>query len=310
MTIQRFKFGENSKSIIEALETDGAVIIENVLNEERSNDLIKTTTSMLEDTDTCEGLFHGYNTKRIGGMVGKLQACHGMALNPNVIDVMDHFLLPRCDNYQLQISQLIAIQPGEGKQILHPDDPLFPVELEDENGNRQQKMINVMWAVNDFTKENGATQIIPGSHLWPRDRAPKPEEVEYGEMPKGSCLIYLGSTIHGGGQNSSDHTRLGLVISYCLGWLRQAENQYLSVTREEARKMPEALQRLIGYNVHRPNMGMANGTDPIEVLKNQANNQRVQFKDFMPPEAEKLLEEYHRDTDKHSWADNHKQSAA
>lgn len=303
MTLKKLKFGTSSKEIIEALEKDGAVIILDALQKDKASQLNETTQKMLEQVDTCEGLFHGFNTKRIGGMVGKLEVCHEMALNENVLDVMDHFLLPRCYNYQIQISQLIAIQPGEGKQMLHPDDPLFPVELKD----GQQKMINVMWAVNDFTKENGATQVIPGSHKWSRDREPKPEEVEYAEMPQGSCLIYLGSTIHGGGENISEAARYGLVMSYNLGWLRQAENQYLSVTKEQAQRMPEKLQRLIGYDIHRPNMGMANGTDPIEYLQDSNKNKRIKFKDFMPEEAEEILENHNQDKDSHSWADCNKQ---
>ena len=127
-------------------------------------------------------------------------------------------------------------------------------------------MINVMWALTEFTAENGATHVVPGSHLWLGDRLPEPHEIESAEMSKGSALIYLGSTVHGGGANASDSARLGLTVSYCLGWLRQAENQYLTYPPEVAADFPPALQALIGYSVHRPNVGLVNNRDPIETI--------------------------------------------
>ncbi len=305
MGLQRFGVNSNSTDIINAIEADGAIVLEGVLNDKQQDYLDKEADSLLAEVDRCEGLFHGFHTKRVGGMVGKSKICQSMALNRSVLDVMDHFLLPNCDQYQLNLSQLISIEPGEGKQILHPDDPLFPFEHPG-----TQSMLNVMWAVDDFTIENGATQMVLGSHKWPRDRDATEDEVIQAEMPKGSCLIYLGSAVHGGGENRSNQLRRGLVISYCLGWLRQAENQYLAISREDAQNMPEPLQRLIGYFVHKPNLGMVDGTDPIACLDDDHNdNQRVSFQDFMPKDAEELLKKHYGDDQDVSWAERHKKTA-
>lgn len=298
MEIQRFKHGMNSQKAIEAIEKDGAVIIEAALDNSKQDLLDQEMSFLLENADNCDGIFHGYNTKRVGGLIGKSKVSHQMALDPIVLDVMDHFLLPSCSAYQINLTQLISIGSGEREQILHPDEGLFPFEH-----NGIQSMINVMWAVDDFTKENGATRVAPGSHKWPRDRMPNEDEVTQAEMPKGSYLIYLGSTVHGGGANKSDMARRGIVMSYCLGWLRQAENQYLSVPKDVASTLPERLQRLLGYFVHNPNLGAVDGEDPILWLKNGPKTGRIRFQDFMNEEHQQLLEQHYNQKDSAAWSD-------
>jgi ectoine hydroxylase-related dioxygenase (phytanoyl-CoA dioxygenase family) len=259
---------------------------------------------LLHNAENCEGEFHGFKTKRAGGLLGKSDVCQGMALNPTVLGVMDHFLLPNCSQYQINLTQLISIGPGERQQILHPDDPLFPFEHPN-----YQSMLNVMWAVNDFTAENGATHIAPGSHRWERDRRPEPHEVVQAEMKAGSYLIYLGSAIHGGGANRSASPRTGIVMSYCLGWLRQAEPQHFAVPMEKAKTFPEPLQRLMGYFVHKPNLGAVDGRDPIELLNGAPQPGRVQFKDYMPEDAKRLLKEHYENNGDVAWSDRQKKAS-
>jgi len=110
-------------------------------------------------------------------------------------------------------------------------------------------------------------------------------------MTAGSVLIYLGSLYHSGGQNKTNTSRRGAVISYSLGWLRQAENSYLAYSQEEVSKMPERLQRLLGYFVHSPNLGSVNGRDPIELLSNEGSSD-ITFTEFIPEEAQKILRQY------------------
>ena len=304
MKIQRFYSDADPKKVIAAIEKDGAVIIEEALQGTALNNLEKQTEELLSYTDSCDGIFHGYNTKRAGGLISKLSAAPRMAVDPVVMDVMDHFLLPACSDYQINLTQLISIGPGEKQQILHPDEGLFPFD-----SGENQAMINVMWAVDDFTIENGATRVVPGSHIWPRDRKAEPHEIVQAEMKKGSYLVYLGSTVHGGGENKSDQSRKGIVISYCLGWLRQAENQYLCVPQEFAKQLPEKLQRLLGYFVHKPNLGAVEGVDPINLLKKEGAGVGNAFKDFMTPEAQQLLDQHYKEEDSAGWSDLKKSAA-
>jgi len=107
---------------------------------------------------------------------------------------------------------------------------------------------NTLWALTDFTEENGATRVIPGSHRFDDKLRLKHEDTEPAEMEAGSALLYTGALYHGGGANQSDAVRIGLNITYAVGWLRQEENQYLAVPIEVARELPEDLLRLMGYS--------------------------------------------------------------
>ena len=166
-----------------------------------------------------------------------------MAIHPVILAAMDEFLLKGCGQYQLNLTQAIRIGPGEPQQIMHPDDPLFPYVHPG-----YEAMINCMWAVDEFTAENGATNVVPGSHKWERvglipERVPLPDEITQGVMPAGSVLIYFGSLLHCGGANRTAKPRTGVVLSYCQGWLRQSENQYLAVPlahREDAARKTAA----------------------------------------------------------------------
>lgn len=273
----------SSKDIINVLNCDGAVIVEGLMSPENFMKIDSETKSILKQTDNCKGYFFGFETKRVGSMVGKSEACRELATNSKVLSVMDHFLLPHCSEYQLNLSQLIDIGPGEKEQIIHADDPLFPFE----HSTDMQVMINVMWAIDDFTEENGATRAIVGSHLWERDRHPEGEAIEKAVMKKGSCFIWLGSTRHGGGANHSLSRRRGVVISYNLGWLKSTDNHFLSIPMGEVKKYPQKLQRLLGYFVHKPNLNVVDGRDPIELLSDHKSDGT--FNEFLPEGIEEVL---------------------
>lgn len=272
------------------LERDGCIVITGVLDDLRLQKLRREIEAGFQSVPMCRGNFFGFMTKRMSSILAKSDIAQEMAISPLVLSVMDHFLLKSCRQYQLNLTQAIQIYPGEPAQIMHTDDLMFPFELPVVG---DQKMINCMWAVDKFTTANGATNLVPGSHKWPRDRQPEAHEIVSGEMPAGSLLIYFGSLQHGGGANKSLEPRTGLVISYCLGWLRQAENHYLALPKELVSCFPERLQKLAGYFVHEPNLGALDGRDPIEVLQDTNIADQV-FEEFLPEEVQGLLSEYRR----------------
>ncbi|MFT7433012.1 MAG: ectoine hydroxylase-related dioxygenase (phytanoyl-CoA dioxygenase family) [Alphaproteobacteria bacterium] len=287
--IQTLLNNTESKSIIQSLEADGAVIINDMLDMHSLNLLESECNDTLKQRRNCNGYFFGFETKRVGSMVGKSKSCRDMATNSLILKVMDHFLLPHCSQYQLNLSQLISIGSGEKSQIIHADDPMFPFP----HDNDMQVMINVMWAIDDFTEENGATNVITGSHLWDRDRHPTGDDtIEPAVMKKGSCLIWLGSARHGGGANKTLTSRRGVVISYNLGWLKSSDNHFLSISKEDTMSYPRKLQELLGYFVHKPNLNMVDGGDPIEVLQSDNDNDRT-FLEFLPEGVESVLKEHY-----------------
>lgn len=278
------------KEINEILERDGCLVITGLLDPVRMLKLKKELELSFAEVGMCQGNFFGFATKRISSVLVKSEISREMVIDPIILQVMDHFLLKSSRNYQLNLTQAIQICSGEPAQMIHTDDLMFPVELPTLG---DQKMINCMWAVDDFTSANGATNLVPGSHKWPRDRQPEPDEIVQGEMPAGSVLIYFGSLLHGGGANKTAKPRTGLVLSYCLGWLRQAENHYLALPIDLLKSFPERLQRLAGYFVHEPNLGALNGRDPIEILQDKSIfNQR--FEEFIPAEFQGALGEHRR----------------
>lgn len=287
--IQRVHATENIQKINDILEKDGCVVIENVLSELQLAKLKTEIGPHFDQTPNCNGDFYGHTTKRLSSLITKSEICREIAINPTILGVMDQFLLRGCREYQLNLTQAIRIGPGEPQQMIHPDDPLFPFVHPG-----YESMINCMWAVDEFTFENGATNVVPGSHSWPRsgilpDREPTQDEITYGCMPAGSVLIYFGSLLHSGGANRTDRSRTGIVMSYCLGWLRQSENQYLAVPQQLARTLPERMQKLLGYFVHMPNLGQVEGRDPIELLQGK-NIVNSGFEEFLPSELQPLLE--------------------
>ena len=156
----------------------------------------------------------------------------------------ENFLGPHCENYQLHFSSAIQIGPGESSQILHRDRGVWGGYIP----RKIETQFSTVWAINDFTKENGATQVVPGSHKWDKNRQPQIEEIAYAEMKAGSVFIYTGSVLHGGGTNNTDEPRLGVFLHYAPSWLRQEENQYLSCPPEVAKDFSPELRSLIGYS--------------------------------------------------------------
>ena len=204
---------ENSSKIMGILEQDGCIVIEGLLSNAEATTLQTNMKNSFDTIPDCCGDFYGHATKRMGALFSKEKMFQKMALFPQIMNIMDAYLLPGCSQYQINLTQAISIGPNERKQILHQDDPMFPF-LHD----GQELMLNCMWAIDDFTAENGATVLVPGSHKWPRSQALNldledlpADSFAKGVMKKGSVLIYLGSLFHCGGENKTSARRCGAV---------------------------------------------------------------------------------------------------
>lgn len=259
------------------LEEDGAVIYRQVVDDEAIDRVNAELEPYLSRAYYGEGEFWGDKTKRVSSLVAKSKSYgEELATCPQILGVMDRLLLPRCERYQLHVTQAVRIGPGQGLQIIHRDDALMPFRHPG-----PQCLCNTMWALTDFTYENGATNVVLGSHVWDDDTYPDDDTPRaYAVMPRGSCLIYLGSVYHGGGRNNTeDEWRTGAITGYSLGWLRQEENQYLAVPPAVAKDLREDVQHLIGYHLHDFFLGWVEGHDPHIVLEDR-------YSDVMPAASE------------------------
>ena len=242
-TLQHLKANASPKKIARLLDADGALILDDVLTRAEVDRVEAEIDPYVQATAYGRDGFTGARTTRTGALVARSPACRDLVMHPAILAACDVFLKRACDRYQLHLTQAIRIRPGQPKQPLHRDrlawGGFIPAGIEPQ--------LNTIWAITDFTEANGATQVVPGSPGWPESRRAKPSEVGYAEMRRGSVLIYSGSVIHAGGENRSDGDRTGVNITYCLSWLRQEENQYLSCPPAVARSLDPKLQALIGY---------------------------------------------------------------
>lgn len=193
-----------------------------------------------------QSAFDGNLTNRYNRVLCGAPSAAALVEHDMVVAVADELLLPHCATYQVGSMTAIEILPGEDGQALHRDDSLYPVELAG-----MEIEVGVMWALTDFTRENGGTRVVPGSHRFLRSwHLPDLSNWEAAVMPKGSALFYLGSTWHGSGANTSSDPRSGLINTYTLGWLRQESNQYFETPPHVAVNYSPRLRALLGYTPH------------------------------------------------------------
>ena len=266
MDIPRFDATATGTAVADALLEHGAAIVERLVSEDVCNRLRAELEAWIEKTPTGEDEFSGRTTRRTGALLARSVASRELIANPLVLDAVDKVLWPHKTTFQLHLTQAIAIGPGSPAQQLHRDQWCFDFfEFPDE----LQVEVGTMWALDPFTEANGATRVALGSH---RETVDLKNASSFAtlpaEMPAGSIVLYTGRTVHGGGANTTDETRIGVNIDYALGWLRQEENQYLSVPLDVARELPEDIQRLMGYRQGAYALGYIDDSrDPIEVLR-------------------------------------------
>jgi ectoine hydroxylase-related dioxygenase (phytanoyl-CoA dioxygenase family) len=241
------------EDVVAALGQDGYAVVEGLLPAPELAAARRDMRRVLAGTPGGRNPFEGAHTKRVYALFAKTRAFDGPATHPLVLGVLDR-VLGHC---QLSAPTGIEIGPGEVAQILHHDDAIYPLPRP-----HDEVVLNTMWALDDFTEANGATRIVAGSHRWTHEQPDDETPTMAVEMPAGSALFYLGSVWHGGGANTTDRARLGVILEYVASWLRPQENHFLAVPRAVARELPEALQELLGYNIRPPFMGYVDGRHP------------------------------------------------
>jgi ectoine hydroxylase-related dioxygenase (phytanoyl-CoA dioxygenase family) len=277
---------------IEAIRRDGYVILENLLSALEIAALREALVPHL-DRHFGRNSFEGRKTERVYTVVAKGKPFADLVEHPLVLEVCDAFLQP---NYLLTASQAIRIHPGEAPQGFHTDDSFFPMPRP-----RPPLSMATIWAIDDFTADNGATRVIPKSHLWGDERpagaasgedfvsvrryglggaegelakfgaGDKPLETTWipAVMPAGSVILFAGTLWHGGGPNTSSAPRTAVSHQYGQPWARQQENFTLAVSPEAASSMSERVQELLGYSIHPPFMGHIGGVHPKRLLRGQ-----------------------------------------
>jgi hypothetical protein len=240
------------------------------------------------ETPFCEGGFYGSRTKRFGRLLTRSPLAKRIVEHPLVLGIARKLLSPWCDTIQLNLTQGLAVHPGAPPQLPHRDQDMWRGAI-----GETEYLVNVMWPFTRYTAANGATLIWPRSH-GPRALDPEPPCGEFAaRLEPGSALLFLGSTLHGAGGNCSNEVRRGAIVSYCLGWLKPYENQWLAYPPAVARTFSPGLAALVGYAQHRPNLGNYDGDCPSILLRDPVP-ERIRARDALRPDQEELLEQFVR----------------
>ncbi len=249
MDIPRTGLADFGTTGIEQLNDAGCLVVTGVATKDQRLALQAELADAMKrtpvETSDDAGAFYPGHTRRVISLVTLSETAREFVMHSMVKTACDHFLLPNCSpggRYQLHVSAAVQIGPGARKQVLHREEDTFPFFAVP----RPNLVLATMWAVSDFTAANGGTRLVPGSHRWSADRRAEPREVRAAEMAAGSVLFWLGGTLHGGGANTTDEWRYGVILTYSLGWLRQEENQSLAVPPELAQTLSPELLDMIG----------------------------------------------------------------
>ena len=250
----------DARSDLERLRTDGYVILERLLDRAALDELIAALAPYEADRPMGRNDFEGEKSQRVYSLVAKGPAFRRLAEHPRVLALLDQVLLP---NFLLSTFQSIRLHPGENAQPLHTDDAFYLVP----RPRTSMLGCSVIWAIEDFTADNGATEVIPGSHRWgPEHPDTRPHELVPAVMPAGSAIVFDGALWHRGGANRSAGTRLAISPQYCQPFLRTQESQLLIMPPEAARACSPRLRAMLGYSIHPPFIGQVEGMHPLRLV--------------------------------------------
>lgn len=241
-----------------SLAVDGYAILENVLTPEEVAGVRGELAPHLDTTDPGRDDFEGLSTQRVCALLAKSRVFDDIVSHSRVLPILERILGAGC---LLSAATAINIGPGETAQAMHYDEAFYRMPKP-----RAPFGVATMWAMSDFTADNGATRLIPGSHRWPDERPTADEPWITAEMRAGSVLLYTGTLVHSGGANTTDRARLGLSIIYCKPWIRPQETMTLCVTPEMVAQTSERVRRLLGYDIVEKCLGHVNGMHPDHLL--------------------------------------------
>lgn len=250
--------------IAAALRRDGAVIVDDLADDATLDRFFSEMAPWVAATPTGRDDFTGRATRRTGGLLARSDTARWFVTHPTVLATCDD-LLGHATSYHLHLTQIIDIGPGQAAQAVHRDQwafDFFPFP------RGYDVQCNTIWAGDDFTEANGATRVVVGSHLADDGLRFDLDDTVPAEMGRGSVLFYTGAVYHGGGPNRTDAHRRAINITYAVSFLRQEENQYLTVPREVAATFDDDLLRLMGYRIGAYALGYVDDLrDPLRVLR-------------------------------------------
>jgi ectoine hydroxylase-related dioxygenase (phytanoyl-CoA dioxygenase family) len=246
------------------LEDSGYAVIPGLLPRQVL-DAAREELGMLVEAAGWGSGFDGTRTKRAWAPLAVTRCLDQAALDPLVLDAVEQAIGPGA---QFGNTCAIQLHPGQQAQVLHYEQGIYPLPRD------RDVMVTALWALDDFTADNGATRIVPGSHLRPSGK-PDAAEAVPAEMPAGSVLLFSGRLYHGAGANTSARPRLGVVIDYLQPWLRPCEAHTLSASHAQVRQLPQRLQELLGFNQASPYLGFINGQHPRDWLMNSHLSNRA-----------------------------------
>jgi ectoine hydroxylase-related dioxygenase (phytanoyl-CoA dioxygenase family) len=245
----------------EAIRRDGYVIARDLISQRDVDEIKAALAPWLRGERMGRNDFEGFRTERVYALLAKAPAVARIVEHPDVLAVVDQLL---ASHYRLSACLAIQVHPGETAQGWHADDSYVLVPRP-----RPMMGLSAIWAFDEFTRENGATELIPGSHLWGPDQRAEPDDPRAlkVQMPAGSAVLFAGTLLHRGGAHRGTATRLAITPQYCQPWIRQIENMALAVPPEIARGCSERVQELLGYDIFEPTfVGYVDGMHPKRLL--------------------------------------------
>jgi len=243
------------------LAADGYAIMPGAIGRAAIEAVAADLAPVFDATPVCEGDFYGPRTKRFGRLLLRSGHANALVRQPLILQVVDAMLRPWCDRFDLNLTQGVEIGAGALAQYPHRDQDMWGGPK-----GEVEYLVNVIWPLTPFTADNGGTVLWPGSHRRQAEATLPEDQAIAAELDPGDVLLFLGSTLHGGGANRTPLPRRGIIISYCLGWLKPFENPWLAYPPEVARRFDHELAALAGYRIHRPNLGNFEGRCPSILL--------------------------------------------
>lgn len=250
---------QSAQADVASIRERGYVVIPGLLSPRQLETIRASLAPYLRGTLRGRNAFEGFDTERVYALLAKAPVVAELVEHPRMLALVDQILEP---NYLLSANLAIQLYPGQTHQPLHFDDSFCRIPRP-----RQTHGVSAIWAIDDFTPDNGATEVIPESHRWGAERPAEDDpRLETVTMSAGSVLVFMGTLWHRGGANRSTTPRLAITPQYCEPWLRQIEQGVLCVPPEMAVQYSERVQELLGYSIYPPFMGYVNGMHPRRLL--------------------------------------------